>query len=157
MPRPVQPQGERLRPKSEGSRLFWTPLEPHALDGLEQEVQALDEEIPARITSLLKEVQHTHQRLEAILAQEQEQQPDPTDPFSRADRHATQLVQERFGNRKHLKHLQAFFALLRRRRLLGRLRTIEAALHLVNGLVAQEETLSHQLLTAMHEAGVCTW
>jgi len=148
MPRQKQERGERLRPKSEKHRLYWKPGDPHALDVLDKEVQALDTEIPASITRLLALAQYTQDQLQAILAHEHYQE-SPTGPFTEADQQAFQKIKDRFWNRKHLKHLQTFFALLRRRRLLGRLRAIEATLHLANGLLAEEETLSQQFLTTL--------
>jgi hypothetical protein len=151
MPRPEQPRGERLRPKSHENRLIWRPGDPHAMDALDKEVQALDGQIPEQISHLLAQVTHTQQRLHAILEHEHYQQ-SPTGPFSVADEQAYGAVKSRFRNRKHLKHLQSFFALLRRRRLLGRLRAIEATLELVNGLLAEEPTLSQQFLATLHSA-----
>ena len=151
MPRPEQPRGERLRPISKENRLIWRPGDPHAMDALEKEVEALDAQIPAQIGSLLTLAQQTQQRLQAILENEQYQQ-SPAGPFSVADEQAYGAVKARFRNRKHLKHLQAFFALLRRRRLLGRLRAIEAALQLANGLLAEEPTLSQQFVETLHSA-----
>jgi hypothetical protein len=119
------------------------------MDVLDREVEALDAQIPEQISHLLTQVQQMQQRLQAILEDEQYQQ-SPTGPFSVADEQAYGAVKARFRNRKHLKHLQAFFALLRRRRLLGRLRAIEAALQLVNGLTSEEPTLSQQFLAAVH-------
>jgi len=151
MPRTEQPRGERLRPKSQENRLIWRPGDPHAMDALDKEVQALDAQIPEQISHLLAQVTHTQQRLQAILEHEQYQQ-SPTGPFSQADEIAYGAVKSRFRNRKHLKHLQSFFALLRRRRLLGRLRAIEAALQLANGLLAEEPTFSQQFLATLHSA-----
>jgi hypothetical protein len=116
MPRPIQPRRERLRPKSQGVVSSGQNFRLTPWMCLNGRIQALDEAIPARIAFLLKEVYHTQDRLQAILEAEQEQQ-TPTKAFSRADQHAVSLVQTRFGNRKQVKHLQAFFALLWRRRL----------------------------------------
>ena len=121
------------------------------MDALDKEVQALDAQIPEQISHLLAQVTHTQQRLQAILEHEQYQQ-SPTGPFSQADEIAYGAVKSRFRNRKHLKHLQSFFALLRRRRLLGRLRAIEAALQLANGLTSEEPTFSQQFLATLHSA-----
>jgi hypothetical protein len=151
VPRPTQPRGERLRPISKEDRLIWKPGDPHAMDVLDKEVQALDAHIPEQISLLLTQVQQTQQRLQAILSDEQYQQSE-TAPFSVADEQADSAVKSRFRNRKHLKHLQAFFALLRRKRLLGRLRAIEATLQLVNGLLDEEPTLSQQFLATLHNA-----
>lgn len=155
MPRPALERGERLRPKSEKSRLYWKPGDPHALDILTKEVQELDAEIPIRLSQVLLQAQYTQERLQAIVENEQYQE-SLTGPFTVADQNAFQKIKARFWNRKHLKHILAFFALMRRRRLLGRLRAIEAALRLANGLLAEEETLSQQFLGALstlHQEG----
>ncbi len=59
---------------------------------------------------------------------------------------------ERFHNRKHLDHLEAVFAVLRRKRLAGRLQAIQAALDLAAGLLAEEESLSQEFLQAVQQA-----
>jgi hypothetical protein len=148
MPRQKQEPTERLRPKSQTNRLYWHPGEPHSLDSLKQEVEQVDQLVPDQIQSLLSKAKLTQERLNALLSSEQYQE-DTTTPFKAADQQANQIVEKRFGNRKHLQHLQWFFALLRRKRLLGRLQAIEAALDLVNGLLLTEETLTQEFLTAL--------
>lgn len=129
-------------------RLSWRPGEPHELDRLKEEVLEVDQHIPGQFQNLLSQAGWTQQRLQALLASEQYQE-DVTGPFKVADQQASQIIEGRFGNRKHLQHLQWFFALLRRKRLLGRLRAIEAALELVNGLLQEEETLTQEFLSVL--------
>lgn len=148
MPRPKQAPTERKRPKSQTNRLYWQPGAPHALDILKQEVQEIDQQVPGQIQRLLSQAELTQERLKALLSSEQYQE-DVTLPFKAADQQATQIVKKRFGNRKHLQHLQWLFALLRRKRLLGRLHAIEAALDLVDGLLETEETLTQEFLSAL--------
>jgi hypothetical protein len=148
MPRPKQAQTERSRAKSKKHRLYWRPGEPHDLDDLKEEVLEVDQQVPGQIQSLLSKAELTHERLKALLASEQYQE-DVTQPFKVADQQATQIIEGRFGNRKHIQHLQWFFALMRRKRLLGRLSAIKAALELVNGLLEEEETLTQEFLTAL--------
>jgi hypothetical protein len=133
-----------LRPKSQTNRLYWQPGTPHALDCFKQEVEEADQQLPRQIQSLLSKTQETQERLRALFSSEHDQE-----PFTAADQQTNQIVEQRFGNRKHLCHLQWFFALLRRKRLIGRLRAIEAALDLVNGLLETEETISQELQSAL--------
>ncbi len=81
MPRPTQPQGERIRPISKEDRLVFRPGNPHTMDALEKEVETLNAQIPEQISSLLTQITYTQQRLQAILSHEQYQQ-SPTGPFS---------------------------------------------------------------------------
>lgn len=148
MPQPKQKPTKRLRAKSTTHRVYWRPGEPHNLDDLKEEVIEADQQIPGKIQSILDKAALTYKRLKALLTAEQYQE-DITLPFKVADRQAAQIIEGRFGNRKHLQHLQWFFALLRRKRLLGRLRAIEAALELVNGLLEEEETLTQEFLAAL--------
>lgn len=148
MPRPQRERTERKRAKSQKHRLYWRPGEPHALDSLEEEVQALEQELPEQLARLLAQAQQTQHCLSTLLASE-EAQADQTGPFKAADQHAMQAITQRFSTRKHHQHLQWFFALMRRKRLLGRLRAIEAVLELATGLLAEEDTLSQAFLSAL--------
>jgi len=100
---------------------------------------------------MLTSAQHVQHTLHSLLEMEQ-QFDDPAAPISAADRAAFRAVSERFHNRKHLDHLEAIFAVVRRKRLAGRLQAIRAALDLAAGLLAEEESLSQEFVQAVQQA-----
>lgn len=151
MPRRYKPQGERRIEPSRKGRVLWRPGKPHPLDVLFDEASALREELPGHLEELLTSVQQLQDALHTLLDQEQHFD-DPATPVSEADHIAFRAVAERFHNRKHFDHLEAVFAVIRRKRLAGRLQAIKAALDLASGLLAEEESLSHEFLGAMQAA-----
>jgi len=151
MPRRYKPQGERRIEPSRKGRVLWRPGKPHPLDVLFDEASALREELPGHLEELLTSVQQLQDALHTLLEQEQHFD-DTATPVSEADHVAFRAVAERFHNRKHLDHLEAVFAVIRRKRLAGRLQAIKAALDLASGLLAEEESLSHEFLSAMQAA-----
>ena len=151
MPRPYKPRGERKIEPSTKGRVLWRPGTPHPLDVLFEEAATLRQELPGHLEELLTSIQHLQNALHTLLDLEQ-QFADPSAPLSAADRAAFQAVSERFHNRKHLGHLEAVFAVLRRKRLSGRLQAIRAALDLASGLLAEEESLSLEFLQAVQQA-----
>ncbi len=155
MPRPYKPRGERKIEPSRKGRVLWRPGTPHPLDVLFDEAQTLREELPGHLEELLTSVQHVQNVLRTLLEQEQHFD-DPTTSLSEADHRAFHAVVERFSNRKHLAHLEAVFAVVRRKRLSGRLQAIKAALDLASGLLAEEESLSHEFLQAVQQAHATT-
>jgi len=151
MPRQYKPQGERRIEPSRKGRVLWRPGKPHPLDVLFDEAQTIREELPGHLAELLASVQQLQYALHTLLDQEQHFD-DPATPLSEADHAAFRAVAERFHHRKHLDHLEAIFAVIRRKRLVGRLQAIKAALDLASGLLAEEESLSHEFLGAMQVA-----
>ena len=151
MPRPRKPQGERKIGVSTTGRVLWRPGKPHPLDILFDEAQALRRDLPGHLEEVLTSVQSLQSRLRTLLEMEQ-QFADPAAPLSAADHAAFRAVSERFHNRKHLSHLEAVFAVVRRKRLAGRLQAIRAALDLASGLLAEEDSLSQEFLQALQQA-----
>ena len=151
MPRPRKPQGERKIGVSKTGRVLWRPGKPHPLDILFDEAQTLRKDLPGHLEELLTSVQSLQSRLHTLLEMEQ-QFADPAAPLSAADHAAFRAVSERFYNRKHLSHLEAVFAVVRRKRLAGRLQAIRAALDLASGLLAEEDSLSQEFLQALQQA-----
>ena len=134
MPRPYKPRGDRKIQESKTGRVLWRPGKPHPLDILFEEAATLRKELPGHVEELLSLAQHVQHELVTLLDLEQ-QFADPAAPLSAADSAAIHAVSERFSNRKHLGHLEAVFAVLRRKRLAGRLQAIRAALDLASGLL----------------------
>ncbi len=151
MPRPRTPRGERTIKESKKGRMLWRPGTPHPLDVLFEEAKTLRDELPGHLEELLTSAQRVQHTLHSLLEMEQ-QFDDLVAPISAADRAAFRAVTERFHNRKHLDHLEAVFAVLRRKRLAGRLQAIRAALDLAAGLLAEEESLSQEFLQAVQQA-----
>ena len=149
MPRPRKEKGPRKISESKTGRVWWKPGQPHPLDTLDNELKDLRAQLPAEIEAVLEAAHHTEHHLQAL--QQIEQQDDPTATFTAADQLASRIVIERFANRKHEHHLRTLFALQRRKRLMGRLRAIRAALDLANGLLAEDETLSDEFLSTWRE------
>ncbi|GCF10875.1 hypothetical protein [Dictyobacter arantiisoli] len=152
MPRPRTERGPRKIEESRTGRVWWKPGEPHPLDALDEELTTLRDQLPAEIEALLLAAHQTQQHLEAL--QQIEQADDPTEAFTAADHLAARAVIERFHNRKHEHHLRTIFAIQRRKRLMGRLQAIRAALDLANGLLSEDETLSEEFLTTWREKTV---
>ena len=152
MPRPRKEKGPRQFEESKTGRVFWKPGEPHSLDRLDEILQDLHDQLPAEIDALVLAAHQTQQHLEAL--QQIEHEDDPTSAFTAADHLASRAVIERFSHRKHEHHLRTLFAIQRRRRLIGRLRAIRAALDLANGLLSEDETLSQEFLTTWQEKTV---
>jgi hypothetical protein len=150
MPRPRTPKGPRKIEASQKGRVYWKPGDPHPLDALYTELDQARDELPGLLEDLLSTAQHTVMRLSAIV--EAAKSDTLTDAFSQADNEARLIALQRFGNRKHLHHLLAAFALQRHKRQLGRLRTIEAALTLANDLLVEETSLSQEFLAAWQTA-----
>ncbi len=151
MPRPYKPQGERTISQSKKGRILWRPGRPHPLDVLFEEAKTLRAALPGHLEELLTSAQRVQHRLHTLLDMEQ-QFDDPAAPISAADRAAFRAVSERFHNRKHLEHLEAVFAVVRRKRLAGRIQAIQAALDLAAGLLAEEDSLSQEFLQAVQQA-----
>jgi len=151
MPRRYKPQGDRKINQSKKGRILWRPGTPHPLDVLFEEAKTLRDALPGHLEELLTSAQHVQHQLQTLLDMEQ-QFDDPAAPVSAADRAAFRAVSERFHNRKHLDHLEAVFAVLRRKRLAGRIQAIQAALDLAAGLLAEEESLSQEFLQAVQQA-----
>ncbi len=151
MPRPFKPRGDRTIKESKKGRVLWRPGTPHPLDVLFEEAKTLRDELPGHLEELLTSAQRVQHTLHSLLEMEQ-QFDDPAAPISAADRAAFRAVTERFHNRKHLDHLEAVFAVLRRKRLAGRLQAIQAALDLAAGLLAEEDSLSQEFLQAVQQA-----
>ncbi len=107
--------------------------------------------MPGHLEELLTSAQRVQHQLHTLLELEQ-QFDDPAAPISTADRVAFRAVSERFHNRKHLEHLEAVFAVVRRKRLAGRIQAIQAALDLAAGLLAEEDSLSQEFLQAVQQA-----
>ncbi len=127
---------------------YWKPGEKHPLDILDAELEEVRGELPGLLEELLTAAQRTQIRVRALLNDEQTHS-DPQVPFTAADQAARRMIVDRFHNRKHLHHLVTLFLLQRRRHLMGRLRTIQAALDVVNGLLDEEETLSQEFLSSL--------
>lgn len=151
MPRPYKPQGERTISQSKKGRILWRPGRPHPLDVLFEEAKTLRVALPGHLEELLTSAQRVQHQLHTLLELEQ-QFDDPATPISAADRAAFRAVSERFHNRKHLDHLEAVFAVVRRKRLAGRIQAIQAALDLAAGLLAEEDSLSQEFLQAVQQA-----
>jgi hypothetical protein len=150
MPRKRTERGERkIEKRAVGP--YWRPGEDHPLDVLDNELQETRDQLPGLLEELLSAAQRTQIRLQSILDAEQAN-PDPEAPYTAADLVARRMIVDRFHNRKHLHHLTTLFMLQRRKRLLGRLRTIQAALDLVNNLLDEEETLSQEFLSSWSQA-----
>ncbi|WP_220200392.1 hypothetical protein, partial [Ktedonospora formicarum] len=110
-------------------RLYWRPGDPHVLDQLRQDVDAIEQQIEEQRRGLVDLIQHAQDRFRAFLLSPQQ------DRFEHADARASEILEQRFGNRKHLQHLQWLFALWRRRRLRGKMRALEASLSLTMRLL----------------------
>jgi len=147
MPRKRTERGERkIEKRAVGP--YWRPGEDHPLDVLDDELQETRDQLPGLLEELLSAAQRTQIRLRSILDAEQAN-PNPEATYTAADQAARSMIVDRFHNRKHLHHLVTLFLLQRRKRLLGRLRTIQAALDLVNGLLDEEETLTQEFLSSL--------
>lgn len=149
MPRPRKEPGPRKIEKSQKGRVWWKPGEDHPLDKLDDELADLRDQLPTELEALLLAAHQTEQQLQAL--RQLEQDDDPAEAFTAADRLASRVVIERFHNRKHEHHLRTLFAIQRRKRLMGRLKAIRAALDLANGLLEEEETLSEEFLATWRE------
>ncbi|GCF11201.1 hypothetical protein [Dictyobacter arantiisoli] len=149
MPRTRTERGPRKIEESKTGRVWWRPGEPHPLDTLDAELSDLRDHLPTEIEALLLAAHQTQQHLETL--QQLEQADDPMEAFTAADHLASRAVVERFHNRKHEHHLRTIFAIQRRKRLLGRLQAIRAALDLANGLLSEDETLSDEFLSTWRE------
>lgn len=149
MARPHTEKGPRKIKTHRTGSASWTPNQPHALDILDEELATLRACLPAEIEAVVLAAHQTEQHLKAL--QRLEKENDPTAPFTAADHLASRVAIERFSNRKHEHHLRTIFAIQRRKRLLGRLQTIRAALDLANGLFAEDDTLSDEFLTTWRE------
>jgi hypothetical protein len=139
-------KGPRKIEKSETGRVYWKPGKAHPLDVLYEEVDQIKAQLPGLLEELLSTAQQTTIRLNGMLEAARESN-DLAALFSEADRQAHHLIVDRFHNRKHYDHLHAAFTLQRYKRLIGRLKTIQAALNLASDLLGAEETLSQEFLT----------
>jgi hypothetical protein len=128
MPRPRREREER-RSTSTAHRLYWRPGDPHALDHLRQNVDTIGQQVEEQVPRLADLVQRAQDRFRAFLSSPQQ------DRFAQAETRASEVLEQRFGNRKHLRHLQWLFALWRRRRLRGKMRALEASLTLTMQLL----------------------
>jgi hypothetical protein len=135
MPRKERPKPPRKMETSRKGRVSWQPGNTHPLDSLREDLDQIQGQLPDLLVQLLATAQQTVAQLEAIL-QATNQGDDLMASFSQADRAARRIISDRFSNRKHLEHLLLVFGLQRHQRLLGRLQTIQAALHLANNLLA---------------------
>jgi len=149
MPRQRKEQGPRKIAESRKGRVWWKPGEAHPLDRLDDELKELRDQLPGEIEALMLVAHQTEQHLQAL--QQIEQEDDPTAAFTAADHLASHIVIERFHDRKHEHHLRTIFAIQRRKRLMGRLQAIRAALDLANGLLAEDDTLSNEFLATWRE------
>lgn len=136
---------------SQGGRVYWRPGKEHPLDVLYEEVNTMRAQLPGLLEELLSTAQQTTIRLGGVLEAAKESD-DLALLFSEADRKAHHLIVDRFNNRKHYDHLHAAFSLQRYKRLIGRLKTIQAALTLANDLLGAEETLSQEFLTTWRQS-----
>lgn len=147
MPRRRKPtQPRRIEPSVEG-RMRWKPGDEHPLDVLFDDAQQMREAVQEQLAALLVTAKQAEEQLSALLTIEQLD--DPTLAVSVTDQVAQRAIWNRFKSRKHHDHLQAVFGLLRRRRQLGRLQAAQAALDLAMSLLAEEESLEQELLTAL--------
>jgi hypothetical protein len=149
MPRRRKEQGTRKIEENVKGRVWWKPGEPHPLDQLDDELKGLRDQLPGEIEALMLAAHQTEQHLHALKQIENED--DPTAAFTAADQLASRIVIERFHDRKHEHHLRTIFAIQRRKRLMGRLQAIRAALDLANGLLREDDTLSNEFLTTWRE------
>ena len=148
MPRKRTEQPERRIEESKKGRVYWRPGQPHPLDALGDENQALLKEIPETISTLLAETTTTEERLHQLLTQSSNSKMHP----AQAESLTRKIIFHRFSDRKHIDHLQMILGIIRRRRLIGRLKTIQAALQLINGLLEEEETIEQEFLKAYEKA-----
>ena len=132
-------------------RVYWKPGQEHPLDVLYEEEDKVKGQLPGLLEELLSTAQQTTIRLNGILEAARESD-DLALLFSEADRKAHHLIVDRFHNRKHYSHLHAAFSVQRYKRLLGRLKTIQAALTLANDLLGAEETLSQEFLATWRQS-----
>lgn len=142
---PQKRKGSRKIEKSETGRVYWKPGKEHPLDVLYEEVNQIKAQLPGLLEELLSTAQQTTIRLNGMLEAAKESN-DLAALFTEADRQAHHLIVDRFYNRKHYDHLHAAFSLQRYKRLVGRLKTIQAALSLASDLLGAEETLSQEFL-----------
>ena len=136
---------------SQKGRVYWKPGQEHPLDVLYEEEDKVKGQLPGLLEELLSTAQQTTIRLNGVLEAARESD-DLALLFSEADRAAHHLIVDRFHNRKHYSHLHAAFSLQRYKRLMGRLRTIQAALTLANDLLGAEETLSQEFLATWRQS-----
>lgn len=119
------PKPRRVAKRGPGS-LFWQPKQPHPLDILETEVEALNAQIPESMERLLIQASTLQHHLHTLAAQ------DVPATLRTRDEQALTAIHQRFGMRKHLEHFRNYFAWLRRQHFLGLIRVSTAILTLAN-------------------------
>ncbi len=130
---------ELLIEKSIEGRLNWEPEDPHALDVLFPEAQAVRDAIPMQLEALLRTIEATKQLLDHFTHE------DPRVTLEAAEARAQQAASTRFHHRRHFEHLNAMLMILRNERMLGRMQAAQAALELANALLTEEETAWQEL------------
>ena len=148
MPRTFTPRKERTIRESRSGRVFWKTGQQHPLDVLFTEANTLQEDIPHQLRAVLLSAQHLQSLLAPLLMLDIDLE-ELEHSLATADHAALASVADRFADRKHVAHLEAVFAVLRRKRLLGRLHAIQAALDLTTGLLADEQALSYEYLQSV--------
>ena len=147
-PRPYKPKASRVIQESTSGRVFWQSGQPHTLDVLFDEAKLLHEQLPDSLQRMLHSAQHIQTQLAPLLTMDTSFE-ELFASLDAADQSALHAIAERFSDRKHVDHLAAVFAIVRRKRLLGRLHAIQAALDLALGLLEEEDALSHDSIQSV--------
>lgn len=113
-------------PKSERKRVFWRKGQPHPLDVIPDHVEQLNGQLPQEVGPFMEQTQ-TLQHLAEHLSLE-----ELLTSMKAADTYADETLFQRFGDRKHQVHFAAYFAWLRRKRVIALLRLSTTLLQLVN-------------------------
>jgi len=148
MPRKKKERGQRTIKESRAGRVFWTAGQEHPLDVLFRDANALQEQLPHQLSAMLQSAQYLHAHLAPLLTLETNFE-ELERSLTATDHRAFVTIAERFADRKHVAHLEAILAIVRRKRLLGRLKALQAALELAAGLFAEEESLSQEYIQSV--------
>jgi len=153
MPRKYKAQGRRTIKESRSGKVFWQAGQEHPLDVLFHDAETLQEHLPHALAAVVQSAQRLHAYLVPLLIlgtdfEELERS------LTTTDQRAYATIAERFADRKHVDHLEAILAIVRRRHLLGRLQAIQAALNLATGLFKEEESLSQESIQSVMAASI---
>ncbi len=142
--RPRNPVAERRIGRSVKGRLNWEPGTPHPLDvmfGVASEAKDHVSAAVDRLTDQLVAMQAAMERGDA-----------PDELASHEERAALALIRERFAGKKHLDHLEATLAAVRRMRLAARMEIASAAIALAADLLAPSRpSIEEELLDLINE------
>ncbi|GLV61153.1 hypothetical protein KDH_79690 [Dictyobacter sp. S3.2.2.5] len=136
------PQAPRKVARSDPRRRqHWQPGDPHELDVMIDEAEALYQKLPP----LVEQMQQVARRATVLMG--------TWEDLVAKEEEAQRVFGERFGRVKHAEHLQATLAVLRRRRLVTRLQALQEVLQLVAWLELDifRDDFMHDLYASLDE------